>query len=200
MVRPPDHLHDHAEAEARRERLDWLLDGVVGADADRLPCPLDDFVHPLRLLTFAGSHPHITDGHLLTPEEIVDTVLHGLLTPGRTPDAAPPPARPPRAVPSAGWPPSSSLQFVGVVAMLYLPSLNADIIDKGVAIGDTDYIVRTGAVMLAVSLLQIVCSVIAVAVRRPDGDVASVATCAPRLFHRVGSFSAARCSSSARRR
>ena len=50
------------------------------------------------------------------------------------------------------------LQFVGVVAMLYLPSLNADIIDNGVARGDTDYILHTGGVMLAVSLAQIVCS------------------------------------------
>ncbi len=47
------------------------------------------------------------------------------------------------------------LQFVGVVAMLYLPSLNADIIDKGVATGDTGYIVRTGGVMLGVALLQV---------------------------------------------
>ena len=37
-----------------------------------------------------------------------------------------------------------------MVAALYLPSLNADIIDNGVATGDTGYIVRTGAVMLAV--------------------------------------------------
>ena len=47
-------------------------------------------------------------------------------------------------------------QFVGVVAMLYLPSLNADIIDKGVAAGDTSYIVRTGAMMLGVTLIQVV--------------------------------------------
>ena len=38
-------------------------------------------MHRLRLLTFAGSHPHISDGVLLTPEEIVDTLLHGLLRP-----------------------------------------------------------------------------------------------------------------------
>ncbi len=49
------------------------------------------------------------------------------------------------------------LQFVGVVAMLYLPSLNADIIDKGVATGDTGYIMRTGGMMLAVTLVQVVC-------------------------------------------
>ena len=40
------------------------------------------------------------------------------------------------------------LQFTATVAMLYLPSLNADIIDQGVAVGDTDYILHTGAVML----------------------------------------------------
>ena len=53
-------------------------------------------------------------------------------------------------------------QFVGVVAMLYLPSLNADIIDYGVVTGDTGYILRTGGEMLAISLVQIVCSVTAV--------------------------------------
>ena len=34
------------------------------------------------------------------------------------------------------------LQLVGTIASLYLPSLNADIIDQGVAKGDTGYIVR----------------------------------------------------------
>ncbi|MEU5562372.1 ABC transporter ATP-binding protein [Micromonospora musae] len=54
------------------------------------------------------------------------------------------------------------LQFVGTMASLYLPSLNADIIDKGVARGDTGYIMQTGGWMLAVSLVQIVCSIAAV--------------------------------------
>ncbi|MER6755784.1 ABC transporter ATP-binding protein [Micromonospora echinofusca] len=54
------------------------------------------------------------------------------------------------------------LQFVGTIASLYLPSLNADIIDLGVARGDTAFILRTGGWMLAVSLVQIVCSVAAV--------------------------------------
>ncbi|MFC4148390.1 ABC transporter ATP-binding protein [Micromonospora mangrovi] len=54
------------------------------------------------------------------------------------------------------------LQFVGTIASLYLPTLNADIIDRGIARGDTDYIVRTGGWMLLVSLLQIACSVAAV--------------------------------------
>src|SRR4051812_7857426 len=54
------------------------------------------------------------------------------------------------------------LQLAGTIATLYLPSLNADIIDKGVARGDTDYIVRTGGWMLLIAAGQIVCSVAAV--------------------------------------
>ncbi|HEY9563286.1 MAG TPA: ABC transporter ATP-binding protein [Nocardioides sp.] len=55
-----------------------------------------------------------------------------------------------------------ALQFVSTVAMLYLPSLNADIIDDGVARGDIGFIIRTGGIMLAVSIVQIACSVTAV--------------------------------------
>jgi len=52
-------------------------------------------------------------------------------------------------------------QFASALAMLYLPSLNADIVDQGVAAGDTGFIWRTGGLMLAVSLGQIVAAVIA---------------------------------------
>lgn len=54
------------------------------------------------------------------------------------------------------------LQLVSVLAILYLPSLNARIIDQGVATGDTDYIWRTGGIMLLVALAQIVSAVSAV--------------------------------------
>jgi ATP-binding cassette subfamily B multidrug efflux pump len=54
------------------------------------------------------------------------------------------------------------LQLLGTMAVLYLPSLNADIIDRGVARGDTDYILSTGGLMLLVTFGQIVCSVGAV--------------------------------------
>ena len=50
------------------------------------------------------------------------------------------------------------LQFLQTLAVLYLPTLNADIIDNGVVKGDTGYILRIGAFMLAVTLAQIVCS------------------------------------------
>nr|WP_210728155.1 ABC transporter ATP-binding protein [Cellulomonas septica] len=54
------------------------------------------------------------------------------------------------------------LQLVQTLATLYLPSLNARIIDDGVATGDTTQILRLGGVMLAVSLVQVVCAVAAV--------------------------------------
>lgn len=81
------------------------------------------------------------------------------------------------------------LQFVQTCAMLYLPTLNADIIDKGVVRGDTGYILRFGALMLAVSVVQIVCNIGAVFLgartasalgRDVRGDI----------FDRVQSFSA----------
>jgi ATP-binding cassette subfamily B protein len=52
-------------------------------------------------------------------------------------------------------------QFISAMASLFLPRLNADIIDKGVATGDTGYIWSTGAFMLAISLGQITCSIVA---------------------------------------
>ncbi|GAA1410904.1 ABC transporter ATP-binding protein [Oerskovia paurometabola] len=54
------------------------------------------------------------------------------------------------------------LQLVQTIATLYLPSLNADIIDKGVTQGDTAYIMRTGGVMLVISLGQVICAIVAV--------------------------------------
>jgi len=53
-------------------------------------------------------------------------------------------------------------QLAQSVASLYLPSLNADIIDEGVATGDTGYIMRVGGLMLLITLGQIVCAIIAV--------------------------------------
>ena len=54
------------------------------------------------------------------------------------------------------------LQLVQTLATLYLPTLNADIIDNGVITGDTHYILRTGGIMLVVSLVQITCAIGAV--------------------------------------
>jgi ATP-binding cassette subfamily B multidrug efflux pump len=81
-----------------------------------------------------------------------------------------------------------ALQLVGTMASLYLPSLNADIIDKGIAKGNTGYIVSTGGWMLLVTLLQIACSITAVYFGARTAmsfgrDLRSA------IFHRVGEFS-----------
>jgi ATP-binding cassette, subfamily B, multidrug efflux pump len=54
------------------------------------------------------------------------------------------------------------LQLAQTLATLYLPTLNADIIDKGVILDNTHYILATGGVMLVITLAQIACAVCAV--------------------------------------
>ncbi|WP_053709840.1 ABC transporter ATP-binding protein [Streptomyces sp. NRRL B-3648] len=55
-----------------------------------------------------------------------------------------------------------ALQFLQTCATLYLPTLNADIIDNGVVKGDTGYILTSGALMIGISLAQVVCNIGAV--------------------------------------
>lgn len=54
------------------------------------------------------------------------------------------------------------LHLATTIALLYLPSLNARIIDTGVLNGDIPYIWRTGGIMLAVALAEVVTAVGAV--------------------------------------
>jgi ATP-binding cassette, subfamily B, multidrug efflux pump len=81
------------------------------------------------------------------------------------------------------------LQFFGTLAALYLPTLNADIIDNGVAKADTTYIVRVGAVMLVITLVQALCSIAAVYFGARSAMGFGRDTRAA-IFHHVGSFSA----------
>ncbi|MBW6436012.1 ABC transporter ATP-binding protein/permease [Actinoplanes hulinensis] len=53
-------------------------------------------------------------------------------------------------------------QFLQTIATLYLPALNADIIDNGVIKGDTGYVMRVGAGMIGITLLQIAAQGVAV--------------------------------------
>lgn len=81
------------------------------------------------------------------------------------------------------------LQLVGTIASLYLPSLNADIIDQGIAKGDTGYILNSGAWMLLVTLVQIACSIGAVYYGARTA-MAFGRDVRAGVFHRVGEFSA----------
>ena len=81
------------------------------------------------------------------------------------------------------------LQTIQALASLYLPTLNADIIDRGVLAGDNDYIRSTGLAMLGVTFVQVVFSVAAVyaGARVAMGFGRDVRD---DLFHRVTDFSA----------
>jgi ATP-binding cassette subfamily B multidrug efflux pump len=54
------------------------------------------------------------------------------------------------------------LQLAQTLATLYLPTLNADIIDKGVITDNTHYIIKTGSFMLGITVVQIFCAIGAV--------------------------------------
>ena len=80
------------------------------------------------------------------------------------------------------------LQIISTLASLYLPTVNASIIDDGVAKGDTGLITELGLVMLAVTALQGVCAVGAVYFGSRTGmgfgrDLRSA------MFHHVTTFS-----------
>ncbi|CAM5528285.1 ABC transporter ATP-binding protein [Leifsonia shinshuensis] len=79
-------------------------------------------------------------------------------------------------------------QLAQSLLSLWLPTLNADIVDNGIAKGDTGYILSTGAEMLGVTIVQIACAITAVYFG------AKVAMLVGRdlrgaIFHRVGEFS-----------
>jgi AcrR family transcriptional regulator len=77
MVAPPDH---DSEAHVRaREDVNGRLVQLLTPDADKLTMTPEQLMHVLRLLTFSASHHEIADGRLLTPSEIVDVVLDGVL-------------------------------------------------------------------------------------------------------------------------
>ncbi len=81
------------------------------------------------------------------------------------------------------------LQLVATLASLYLPSLNGQIIDQGVAVGDTAFILRTGVVMLAVSFVQILATIGATRIGA-QSSASLGREVRSSVFHRVGQFSA----------
>jgi ATP-binding cassette subfamily B multidrug efflux pump len=79
-------------------------------------------------------------------------------------------------------------QLAQSIASLYLPTLNADIIDNGVAVGDTGYILRVGVLMLGITLVQVACAIAAVyfGARASMGFGRDLRNA---IFSRVGDFS-----------
>ncbi len=63
------------------ERLDAAILGVLGPDRDHLRIGADEATKALRMVTFALTHPMLNEHRLNEPTQIVDLVLHGILTP-----------------------------------------------------------------------------------------------------------------------
>ncbi|WP_280267229.1 ABC transporter ATP-binding protein [Nocardia wallacei] len=82
-----------------------------------------------------------------------------------------------------------ALQLISVIAMLYLPSLNADIIDYGVTKGDIGYIWTTGLWMLLVAGVQIVASAFSVYLGA-QAAMGAGRDMRAALLHRASTFSA----------
>ncbi|MEV6420607.1 ABC transporter ATP-binding protein [Streptomyces sp. NPDC051662] len=82
-----------------------------------------------------------------------------------------------------------ALQLLQTCATLYLPTLNADIIDNGVVKGDSGYILRFGGIMIAVSVVQVICNIGAVYYGARTASALGRDVRAA-VFERVQSFSA----------
>jgi AcrR family transcriptional regulator len=74
--RPPERL---GTPDLRKRLANEGLVRLVQPDAERFRVPPEEVVQMLRLLTFSGSHPHISDARMLSAQQIVDVVLHGTL-------------------------------------------------------------------------------------------------------------------------
>jgi AcrR family transcriptional regulator len=76
VPRPPD---QNRRAEMRKKFAGEGIGRLIAPDAEQFRVPTEEVVRLLRLLTFSGSHPHISDQSPMRPEEIVDVILHGTL-------------------------------------------------------------------------------------------------------------------------
>lgn len=77
---PPEDLNAHrAKVRPTNELIYRAVARVLEPDRVRFRYPVPEVARLLRLLTFSGSHPMITDGSPLTPDEIVSVLLDGVL-------------------------------------------------------------------------------------------------------------------------
>ncbi|MCK0114329.1 TetR/AcrR family transcriptional regulator [Ornithinimicrobium sp. F0845] len=80
LVHPPEHRpgasHDAHGAAWRRQVEDELI-ALVEPDADQLRVPVAELVDLVGLLSFAGSHPVLTQGRILSADTIIEVLLDG---------------------------------------------------------------------------------------------------------------------------
>ena len=181
----PTHRHGRRTAAAAPTRRSTRRSSTSSATTPPLRRPAQHVVGRVGSTSRSPASTRFFPARPSTPAQIVSS---SSTAPGGPADALPPRPHPPHAVcRPAGV--LLVLQLVGTLASLYLPSLNGQIIDEGVAVGDTAFILRTGVVMLAVSLVQVLATIGGDPDRRPDLRVARARRPLVRL-PRVGQFSA----------
>lgn len=79
MVGPPERFRDPVRQRRQEAQTGACVLRLLEPYADQLRLPVPEVTRLLRLLTFSGSHKHINDGQVLSPQQIVDAVLHGVV-------------------------------------------------------------------------------------------------------------------------
>ena len=72
------HVRSRLGGECQPSHIELFESVLDLVDADELRVTPHQLLHRIRLLAFSGSHPGIAQGELLTPEEVVDTILDGV--------------------------------------------------------------------------------------------------------------------------
>ncbi len=75
---PPEVERRRRDKQPHHASILNRIEQILEPDHDQFRCPVSEVVRLLRLITFSGSHPMITDNRLLTPEEIADLLLDGV--------------------------------------------------------------------------------------------------------------------------
>jgi AcrR family transcriptional regulator len=76
--RPGPPGHPGPPVDPRTEEIFGEVVRLLEPDRDEFTRPVEEVARLLRLLTFSGSHPFISDGQILTAEQITSTVLDGV--------------------------------------------------------------------------------------------------------------------------
>jgi AcrR family transcriptional regulator len=70
--------HSPEKHRAVNDRIVTAVAAVLEPDRDQFRYPVPEVARLIRLLTFSGTHPTISDGHPLTAEQIAAVVLDGV--------------------------------------------------------------------------------------------------------------------------
>lgn len=79
LMGPPERFRDPKVQRRQERKGSQMVLALLEPYADELRLPVARVARMTRLLTFSGSHRHINDGEILDPDEIVQTILHGVI-------------------------------------------------------------------------------------------------------------------------